>query len=581
MQRLLLVLVAVALSATASPDEGIRYSSQNNSSTLAYTPDSYGSVDRTGTTDTLLPIQAALDAAAAAGGGEVYLRGGTYLVSNTLNVGTKVRLRGAGSGVTTIKNSGTTFAGKVISSAQVNAGIAMVGVDGAHVTDLTLDQSTLASGSNGLANGIVMVPTELDWSGTVTTNSSIERCRILKSINNTYAIWNFRGTGNKILHNSVDGGITTNDSGSQEGIEVFGGDDVLIDGNTITNVGNVGILIQSGAGSVSDSAVSNVRVVNNYVYACQVGIAITPGLDGGGTQQPMNNIVVANNQVVDSWSINIYANIFAATEVLNGLLIQGNTTTGSVISLKVSGAANTVLSGINISGNVFSGATTSSSGAVYLSTAYNVLFDSNVIRGNTNVAGVGLYAGALTNSTISNNRIENAQGPGMALVTGTDKVDIRGNTISNWDIAGAGSNGISMTSATNIAFQGNRFYNASFPNNCNIRAVSGVSGTRDLGSNVGSGINPFCGATLVPVISACGTGPAGALVSNWSTDDSGTLTVGGGVTACTLTFAATYPVARACSVTARTGTTPAYNTSTTAINLTTVVAGEVYDYVCR
>ena len=48
---------------------------------------------------------------------------------------------------------------------------------------------------------------------------------------------------NKILNNWVDGGVARVLPGgsSQEGIESYGGTDVLISGNTVQNVGNAGL----------------------------------------------------------------------------------------------------------------------------------------------------------------------------------------------------------------------------------------------------------------------------------------------------------------------------------------------------
>jgi hypothetical protein len=55
-----------------------------------------------GITDDRAAIQAALDAAKAAGGGVVSLPPGTYLIKRSLFIGSKVTLRGSGIGVTTI-----------------------------------------------------------------------------------------------------------------------------------------------------------------------------------------------------------------------------------------------------------------------------------------------------------------------------------------------------------------------------------------------------------------------------------------------------------------------------------------------
>lgn len=62
----------------------------------------YGA-DPTGATDSTAAIQEAIDACAAAGGGEVYLPAGTYLVSASIALASKVSLRGGGADATTIR----------------------------------------------------------------------------------------------------------------------------------------------------------------------------------------------------------------------------------------------------------------------------------------------------------------------------------------------------------------------------------------------------------------------------------------------------------------------------------------------
>jgi hypothetical protein len=63
---------------------------------------SYGA-DATGASESAPAIQAALDAAAAAGGGVVLVPAGLYVISQILQIGSGVALQGAGMGVTTIQ----------------------------------------------------------------------------------------------------------------------------------------------------------------------------------------------------------------------------------------------------------------------------------------------------------------------------------------------------------------------------------------------------------------------------------------------------------------------------------------------
>src|SRR5580704_7672031 len=63
---------------------------------------SYGA-DATGATESAPAIQAALNAAATAGGGVVLVPAGVYITSQILQIGSGVALQGAGMGVTTIR----------------------------------------------------------------------------------------------------------------------------------------------------------------------------------------------------------------------------------------------------------------------------------------------------------------------------------------------------------------------------------------------------------------------------------------------------------------------------------------------
>lgn len=78
-----------------------------------------------GTTDDTTAIQDALDAASAAGGGVVFLPKGTYLIKYPLILASKVTLKGAGIGVTTITKPATV---KSLLSANASAGATSVTV---------------------------------------------------------------------------------------------------------------------------------------------------------------------------------------------------------------------------------------------------------------------------------------------------------------------------------------------------------------------------------------------------------------------------------------------------------------------
>jgi hypothetical protein len=79
-----------------------------------------------------------------------------------------------------------------------------------------------------------------------------------------------------------------------------------------------------------------------------------------------------------------------------------------------------------------------------------------------------------------------------------------------------------------------------------------------------------------PALSSCGTSPTIA-----GTDARGTITIGTGGSACTITFSRTWTTAPSCTVTSRTKANSLdYTTSATALTLSAATAAGVYDYDC-
>ena len=106
----------------------------------------------------------------------------------------------------------------------------------------------------------------------------------------------------------MDGGVTTYDPDSaQEGIEVFGGRNVLIFGNIVREIGNGGIFITTGNDAV-DVGNKNITVAFNQVTGCRRGIlaqltaySVAQGLQIGDT------ISISQNQTENCWEAGIYA----------------------------------------------------------------------------------------------------------------------------------------------------------------------------------------------------------------------------------------------------------------------------------
>ena len=110
-----------------------------------------------------------------------------------------------------------------------------------------------------------------------------------------------------ITNNLVDGsGTLANSHISQEGIEIFGGDNVLISGNTIQNMGNAAINLVTIAAVVPDSGISNLQVFNNTINSSRIGIFL------GSTYAPQNgpanltNFEISGNVITNGFEGGIF-----------------------------------------------------------------------------------------------------------------------------------------------------------------------------------------------------------------------------------------------------------------------------------
>lgn len=106
-----------------------------------------------GSTDDRAAIQAALDAASAAGVGTVVFPAGTAYLGNGVHIPSGVLLRGAGKGQTILKFAAGTLAGRTISGVSMNCAIDMTGSRGASVEKLSIDFQTNSTIANGIQFG--------------------------------------------------------------------------------------------------------------------------------------------------------------------------------------------------------------------------------------------------------------------------------------------------------------------------------------------------------------------------------------------------------------------------------------------
>jgi parallel beta-helix repeat protein len=355
-----------------------------------------------------IAVQQMLDDAAAAGGGIVQLEARLYLICSPLIIGSNTHLRGAGRGATIIR--GTPSAnGPVVNNSFVGASIGTVGTTNVTVSDLTVDHATCSRN----ANGVVFIPASLGgdpeaFDGTVPTNGLIESVEVLGSPSfHSYMIWNLKGQHMKIINNWVDGGAT--EKSFQEGIESFGGHDVLISGNTVKNIGFS--CLNVGSAGLSESGTVAVTLANNYLINCTVGVNLGTSFAGSTPQHQLNTRVLGN-------------------------FITGMRETG----IDVAVVPDTVERDLTISNNTIRDITSS--------LAVGILLRSNIGE---------LSEDAVVANTISENHIENIRGEnshGIRLLQ-YHNVRISGNTIT-----GSDHGGIYAVDSNDLEIVGNRIEDA-------------------------------------------------------------------------------------------------------------------------
>jgi hypothetical protein len=397
--------------------------------------------------DDTAALQALLDAKAAAGGGTVQLDGRVYKTTQALIIPSNVHLRGAGRGATIIRGLAAFF-GPVINNSWVGATIASVGAINVSVSDLTVDHRTCSRNANVISflpnssstgNGSYQL-----YDSTPTTNGLIERVEILGAgvpTYHNYMIWNLRGQHVKIIDNWVDGGSTV--TSPQEGIESFGGYDVVIANNTVMNIG--GACINLGSAGVASSETFGLFAVNNYLKKCNVGINL--GTSNVLADQFNAHSHLRGNVITDIRLIGIDIPVMPGTHELD-LDISHNTIRdvsasdqAAGIRLRSSGGpiSSDAVSSNVIEGNYIANVRGANGHGIRLQSYPNVRVLNNTIAGTDHE---GIWAYDTADLEVVGNRIEvcplstcTSGLTGISVqkgTTGIDRLVIERNVIGNW-----------------------------------------------------------------------------------------------------------------------------------------------------
>ena len=381
-----------------------------------------------GVVDDTAALQQALNDVAARGSGVVYLPRGLYKLSNTLLVGANTRVVGAGRGVTILRGVAGAFPGQFVNGANAYANIAMVGIRNSSVESLTVDNR-----SNGTdANGISMLPDGVNYAGTPCARCSVMDCEVFGFDTHQYLIWNLRGTSIRIVNNYCDGGVRDfSGAVSVEGIESFGGSNVVIRDNTVLNTGVNGINIASHP-NIFQTGLRDISVVNNFIKGSYNGIWCNTSL-GVTTTNNLNGVHILNNFVDQCQNSGFYFSGADGTSV-DDMVVSGNVFRNTKNGIYISDRWLTAFRAVVISDNsVLNTVPSISTIGIVLDGADNTRVSDNTI----NNFAYGIYLINSTNTVVANNRIEVVKAAGIYLTQGA-KLTVKDNRFTGFNLGRSG-----------------------------------------------------------------------------------------------------------------------------------------------
>ena len=229
-----------------------------------------------------------------------------------------------------------------------------------------------------------------------------------------------------IANNTVFGGIGANSNGSGRGIFIFGGIDIAVTGNSVSDTYNTAISLTGDdtTGLFSEQ----ISIVGNVVRrSAAIGGAGESPRAGILVRGPAKDIIVADNIVRETYkaSIRVDDNSQATrpvtnVEIVNNQVIDG-ATSGIVtdFGIYITAGTNGTLDRIRVAGNrVYN----NNGGGIRQQRATNVTIENNICINNgnsqasgtdTNAAGIGLSGeGADPTAIVRGNRCYDTRGGG-------------------------------------------------------------------------------------------------------------------------------------------------------------------------
>lgn len=405
-------------------------------------------------------ISGAIAFVEALGGGIVDVATGVYLVDVPVLGGNNVHLRGQKGA--TIRASAT----YVTSSSPVATGtVTAIGKTNFDVSGLIIDNRTNNKGGNGIElrpEGGVL------FNGTPCTHCDIIGNEVRCQKSHTYSIWSMRARHIRILNNFIDGGYTTGETmlatTQQEGIEVYGGHDVLIEGNRLIGVGGSSINLIGLTHTVA-APMSEIKVLGNHIETTARAIEISVTSHVAGRMGGMEGSIIQHNTGTD---IKVYGfNLQFLDDANNGdpIIFRDNSIEFNSFEMATSGqgassyacfirnqratTGQIASDGNSISHNRFLGSlNTDAGGRGYFARMAGFSFRRNVVRSPVQASGNsrGFLLQGCDNFNFDENTLDGARIFAIE-AQGCTNGSISRNTIRNWNQRAVGDQSIVLNQA--------------------------------------------------------------------------------------------------------------------------------------
>lgn len=345
-------------------------------------------------------IQAALDAAEAAGGGTIYIKEGTYDITAALTAVSNIKIIGDGFSTILRYTDGATFSGIIKNDDQVSGNTGII------ITHLAIDGNS--------ANTTVSPPQDMIWLKN-TVKCIVEDVYIFNAPDSAIVLDKSACKNNIVKNNIID---TTVDIGiySSEALQ----NEVI--GNIVLNTGSYGIRF------VSASHENN--CVGNWVYNCgQTASVDGIVLDNSQRCNCTGNYVylsgrngirlttatyanVSGNYVIQTDQHGIYVDgAFRGNVTGNTVHISGQATSNTYSGIYLNNAVDTSVIG-NRSGDIGSG-TRQKYGIEEAGTSDNNIIIGNMLdrNGTAAMVTVGASTMVLNNRSFTTNKINGTLSP--------------------------------------------------------------------------------------------------------------------------------------------------------------------------